>query len=909
VAAELPTGTVTFLFTDLESSTRLWEEQPDAMRAALARHDEILRDAIEGRAGRVVKSTGDGLHGVFGSAEDALRAAAAGQVALAAERFEETGPLRVRMGIHTGTAELRDGDYFGPALNRAARLMAVGHGGQVLVSLATEQLVTGFELRDLGEHQLRDLSRPERVFQLCHVSLPASFPALRSLDSYPTNLPAQMTAFVGREREMRETASGLAEHRVVTLTGVGGVGKTRLALQVAAEVLPEFPDGVFVVELGGVMDEAAVPESLATALLVRQQQGQTIAESLLSFLGNKHLLLVLDNCEHLLEPIARLVSQILSVAPDVGVLATSREALRVDGEQVMTVPSLALPEDTPSPDDAAAAEAVRLFVDRARAIRPEFSLTADNAAAVAQLCRRLDGVPLAIELAAARIGSMAPNEITARLDQRFRLLTGGTRTAASRHQTLRRAIDWSYEALEPAEQTLLGRLSVCLGGFDLAAAEAIGTGGTIDAFDVDDALGRLVGKSLVLATDLGDTTRYKMLETIREYALERLEATGETPEIRAAHAEHYTALAEEAGAGLKGPHERAWLSRVEDELDNLRAAVMWSLATGETGLACACVRALGLQGLRIEPAVSGWADSILECSAAQKDPAYPAALAVAGWAKIGEGSPEDASRLVDEALAGLDRTPPQAATECRVLSCTTGMASYLGRDPTAQAQRWSRAAETAGDDYETALACTMVAVAQSMTGDPAALATAEEAVRLARKVQSPSAIAYSLLTTAMVQAPTDPTRALDLLDESQRSATAAGNTFAAITATGIQNALLVQSGHYEAAARGYLDAAQQAYQYGRQESQGIMLANLAGSLAAQGRLEPAAVLVGWVESVLPWASAAPASLYFTTLDRINQLPDVIGAARSATLHASGAAMSAAEILSYVERILSGSAAG
>jgi predicted ATPase len=658
------------------------------------------------------------------------------------------------------------------------------------------------------------------------------------------------------------------------------------------------------------MDVGAVPESLATALLVRQQQGQTIADSLLSFLSNKHLLLVLDNCEHLLEPAARLVSQILSVAPEVWVLATSREALRVDGEQVITVPSLALPQDTPSPDLAAAAEAVRLFVDRARAIRPEFSLTVENAAAVAQLCRRLDGVPLAIELAAARIGSMAPNEIMARLDQRFRLLTGGTRTAASRHQTLRRAIDWSYEALEPAEQGLLGRLSVCLGGFDLAAAEAIGTGGTIDAFDVDDALSRLVDKSLVLATDLAGTTRYKMLETIRDYALERLEATGETPEIRAAHAEHYAGFAEQAGVGLKGPDERAWLSRVEDELDNLRAAVMWSLATGETGLACACVRSLGLQGLRIEPAISAWADSIVESSAAEKDPAYPVALAVAAWAKIGEGSIEDASRLVDDALAGLDRTPPQGATECRVLSCAAGMASFLGRDPLAHAQRWSRAAKTAGDDYEYALARTMVAVAQSMARDPTALATAEEALRLARTVASPSVIAYSLFTTAMVQAPTDPTRALDLLDESQRSAIAAGNTFAAITAVGIQNAVLVQSGHYEAAARGFLDAALQAYQYGRRETQGVMLGNLAGSLAARGQPEPGAVLMGWVETVLPAVASAtaPASLYADLLERIKQLPDVLGSDRYATLSASGAAMSAAEILSYVERVLSGGAA-
>ncbi len=892
-----PSGTVTFLFTDIEGSTRRWEDDPDSMDDALVRHDAVLRDAVEQHQGYVFATGGDGFAVAFARAGEAVSAAVDIQRAL-----RERSLLAVRIGVHTGEAVEREGDYFGPAVNRAARLMAIGHGGQILVSQATEQIVAGVELRDLGEHRLRDLSKPERVFQLCHPSLPASFSALRSLESYATNLPAQTTDFVGRDQELRETAKALGVTRVVTLTGVGGVGKTRLALQVAGEVVPEFPDGVFLVELGGMNDATAIDETVAATLLIQQQPQQSITDSLLSFLGNKRLLLIFDNCEHLLEPVARLVTHILGVAPGVRVLATSREALRIDGEQVMTVPSLALPDEAADLEQAATADAVRLFVDRAHAIRSEFVLSAENAAAVTQLCRRLDGIPLAIELAAARIRSMTPTEIAARLDQRFRLLTGGTRSSANRHQTLRSAIDWSYEALEPAERTLLARLSVCLGGFDLPAAEAIGAGDDLDVFDIDDLVGRLVDKSLVLAADQGEITRYKMLETIREYALDRLDVSGETASIRTRHAAHYSEFAQQGGAGLKGPQERAWLTRIEDELDNLRAAVTWSLASGETHLACECVCALGLQGLRIEPVVSAWAESITECAPAQNDPAYPVALAVAGYAKMGEGRPDDATELCDAALAQLEATPAPPAVACRVLSCVSAMEPGRGRNPEEHAKGWLRAAEAANDDYETACALNMVAVSQSIAGDPAAHDTAEASLRMARACGSPTAIAYCLFTTAMVDAPSNPARALDLLDESLRSADAAANTFAAITATGIRNALLIQSGHYEAAARAYLDAAQRALRYGRRDQQMVMLGSLAACLSAQGAHEPAAAIGGWVRSNGGSLDAAsPGPLYARWREWIDQLPGVLGADRYATLSASGAAMTAAQILDYAQQ--------
>jgi len=456
------------------------------MRSDLARHDEILRDSISRHDGFVFATGGDGFAVAFGRVADAV-----GCVIEAQQALREAKQPTVRMALHTGEAEERSGDYFGPAVDRAARLMGIANGGQVLLSRATDELLgTEVQVHDLGEHRLRDLAEAVHVFQLCHESLPSAFPPLRSLDAYPTNLPPQSTGFVGRHDEMVETEKALEESRVVTLTGVGGVGKTRLALQVAAEVLPGYPDGAWLVDLGGVADNGAIEEALAAFLGIAQQSGQSVRDSIVSFLSNKRLLLVLDNCEHVLDQVARLVGEMLGRSQQISILATSREALRVDGEDVVAVPSLDVPEETATLDVLAGAEAVRLFVERARAARSGFGLNPENARAVVQLCRRLDGIPLAIELAAARVRSMVPGEIAARLDQRFRLLTGGSRTAANRHQTLRRAIDWSYDLLAEDERALLGRLSVCPGGFDLSTAEAIGSGGTVDAFDVDDLLCR-----------------------------------------------------------------------------------------------------------------------------------------------------------------------------------------------------------------------------------------------------------------------------------------------------------------------------------------------------------------------------------------------------------------------------------
>jgi predicted ATPase len=764
--------------------------------------------------------------------------------------------------------------------------------------LARDALPDGVGLVDLGEHRLRDLSRAERVFQVIAPMLPASFPVLRSPDGSATTLCAPLTRFVGRERELRAIAGAFDDSRLVTLTGVGGVGKTRLALQAAPELLQKSPDGVFVVELGGLNDATAVDASIAASLVVQQQPGQTITDTVLSFLGNKRLLLVLDNCEHLVEAVAHLVARILSVAPGVRVLATSREALRVDGEQVMTVPSLAVPAEGAAPDLLASTEAVQLFVDRARATRSEFVLSVENANAVMQLCRRLDGIPLAIELAAARVRSMTPGEIALRLDQRFRLLTGGNRTAASRHQTLRGAIDWSYDALEPAERTLLARLAVCAGGWDLSAAEAIGTRGAIDAFDVDDTVGRLVDKSLVQAIDTGDATRYKMLETIREYALERLDASGETADVRTRHTAYYTSFAQRAGAGLKGPDERAWLGRLEDELDNLGAAVTWSLASGNTHYASACVAALSLLGVRIEPAVSSWASNILACEDARNDREYPVVLAFAGWVRLGEGRAEDATGLYELALARIKDPDAPASVVCRVLA-VSGMEPSLGQNPAVHAQQMLRAAKAADDDYEAAVALNLLAVGRYMAGESAALTTAEESLRTARRCGSPTAIAYCCFTTAMICAAADPARAISLLDDAEHAGDIAANTFAVITASTVRSGLLSLAGEHRAAAAALLDSARQAFRYGRREQQATSLFGVAAALAVLGYPEPAAVTLGWAQSVL--VSHDPLGDFNLTEDltaALADLPDTLGDDRYASLRAQGAAMTAEQILEY-----------
>ena len=597
---EMPTGTVTFLFTDIEGSTRLWEEQPDAMRRTLARHDRLLRGLIEAGGGHVFKTVGDSFYAAFRAAPPALTAALAVQAALAAEAGESLGDealrLRVRVALHTGAAEQRDHDYFGPALNRVARLLAAGHGGQTLLSAATHLLVCdalppGTGLTDLGIHHLRDMGRAEPIYQADFsradaADPPAAFPPLRGLgpSALPSNLPQQLTSFIGRERELADVKALLDRGRLVTLTGPGGGGKTRLSLQAAADRRGEYPAGTWLVELAPLSDPAQVPQAVAAALGIREQVGkpltQTLTEALAASASGQRLL-ILDNCEHLLPACAALADALLRGCPDVSLLASSREALGIGGEQTYRVPSLSVPDLhlPPTPDNLRGCESVRLFLDRAALGRADFVLTLPNAPALASVCRRLDGIPLALELAAARVRSLSIEEINSRLDSRFRLLTGGSRTALPRQQTLRALIDWSYSLLTVPERALLRRLSVFAGGWTLEAAEHVCAGEDVEDWETLDLLGSLVDKSMALAeTGLGagaGRTRYRLLETVRSYARERLDESGETELLRTRHRDWCVAFVDEPYAPLGGYAPwRLDAARMATEADNLRAALL-----------------------------------------------------------------------------------------------------------------------------------------------------------------------------------------------------------------------------------------------------------------------------------------------------------------------------------------------
>jgi predicted ATPase len=888
---------VTFLFTDIEGSTRLWDSATTAMRTALVRHDAIVRDAIESHGGHVFATGGDSFAAVFERAARGLAAALDAQNRLGSEGWPDGAVIRVRMGLHTGEVEERDGDYFGPAVNRAARLMAVAHGGQVVCSEVTAGLAPETPVMDLGEHRLRDLDRPVRVFQVGE----GAFPLLRTLDAFPSNLPAQVTAFIGRDDEQRTVAKALEESRVVTLTGVGGVGKTRLALQVAADVVPGYADGAWLVELGGVADADAVEEAVSGVLVVQQQAGHTLRDSLLAFLRMKQLLLVLDNCEHLLDPVAEFVDRVVRAAPRLSVLATSREALGVAGERVLGVRSLPMPAPGDQPADVAASDAARLFVERAQASRADFVLSPENAEAVAQLCRRLDGIPLAIELAAARVRSMSPAEIAARLDQRFRLLTGGTRRTANRHQTLRRAIDWSWDLLPDDERALLRRLAVCVGGFDLAAAEAIGAGRGIDGLDVDDLLGRLIDKSLVGVEDLGDTTRYRMLETIREYGLEHLEQAEEVDEARARHARHYATFAEEAGTGLKTAKEREWLECTERELDNLRLAVTWSADSGQVEFALRIVTALSLEGMRIETSVGAWAEIATGSPGARDDPHFPGALGALAWSTLRKGDNQRAVAIGQEALAlSSADTPDGAAQRARILSTTNGIDATLGKVPDRDNMaEWVDLARRLDDPYEEARALCLLAGTLQMAGEEGAVDAGELSLRRARQSGSPTVTTYALFGLAGAIAGSDPEGALGLLDEGIATAESVGNEFGAFITGQMKGALLFAIGDHVGSVRTTLTSAIASARTGDRAHQGSCMFALTGDLVLAGRSEAAATSLGWAYSVLGAGYRGTGLLegYNASVDSLSGL---ISEAHYTELIARGAAMHHDEVIRFVQ---------
>ncbi len=564
----------TFLFTDIEGSTRLWEQDPGRMRPALERHDAIVREAVARHHGSLVKMTGDGAHAAFDEPLDAIDAALAVQLALADAASELGLALGVRCGMHAGRHHRRDDDYFGTEVNRAARIMGAAYGGQVLMSAAVAAMVgtrlpQGVSLRDLGAVRLRDLGSPERIFELVHPRLRADFPALRSLEKTPNNLPHEVTSFVGREREVSQARTLLEGSRLLTVVGMGGIGKTRLTLHVAAQAMDDYPDGVWFVELAPLNDARDVAQAVATVLNVKEETGRTVAEALATHVKTRRALLVLDNCEHLLRGCSELARQLLAAGANLKILASSREPLHVAGEATFPLAALAVPDlRAPfEPRVLAQNPAARLFIERAIAAHPAFEVTPKVATAIAAICHRLDGIPLALELAAARVRGLSVQQIADRLTDRFKLLRGGDPSMLPRQQTLRALMDWSYDLLSDGERSLLGQLSVFAGGWTIEATEAICDCGREDLVDL---LTRLVDKSLVARVQHSE--RYHLLETVRQFAREHLVAAGVEPQVRGRHLAYCAALAERAKPGLMGPEQGEWLNRLDEEHENLLAA-------------------------------------------------------------------------------------------------------------------------------------------------------------------------------------------------------------------------------------------------------------------------------------------------------------------------------------------------
>ena len=583
----LPTGTITFLFTDIEGSTPLWERDPAAMGVALEIHNAILRQAIEQNGGVVFKIVGDEFSAAFPTAPQALAAALQAQRDLLSASWNELGPLRVRMGLHTGEAHLDEhGDEYAVShtKNRASRIMSAGHGGQVLLSqesadLCERTLPPGVHLKDLGEQRVKGMLRLEHLYQVVAPDLIQNFPSLRSQLGPRHNLPRQLTHFIGREAEISQVKLLLEKHPLVTLTGSGGVGKTRLSIQVAQETLEGYPDGIWMVELAPISDPNLLPKIVASTLGLREDTDCAIQDTLVDFLRNKQALIVLDNCEHLVLACVQLVDSLLSACPQLKLLASSREALGVAGEMPYRVPSMPFPDPHKMPelDKFLQYEAVRLFVERANTVLPGFQVTDKNARAVIQICQRLDGIPLAIELAAARMSMLTTEQLAQRLDSAFRLLTGGSRTALPRHQTLRATIDWSHNLLPQQERIVLRRLSVFAGGCTLEAAEAMCAAEGIVSDEILDLLSSLVSKSILIAARMqGIETRYRLLETVRQYTHEKSLDAGESASLRGRHLDYYRSLSEQAEPQLRSAGRLEWSQRLKIELDNLRSALDWA---------------------------------------------------------------------------------------------------------------------------------------------------------------------------------------------------------------------------------------------------------------------------------------------------------------------------------------------
>ena len=843
---QLPTGTVTFLFTDIEGSTRLWAEAGEAMARSLERHDGIVRSQIEACGGYVFATGGDGFASSFGRADHAAKAAAGIQQALKAEPWPDAAPIKVRIAVHTGEAEERDGDYFGPVVNRAARLMAIAHGGQVLCSATAASLVEGTaDLVDLGEHRLRDLDSPMHVFQLGR----DSFPPLRSLDAYPCNLPTQLTSFVGRERESKLLAEAVGTDRLVTLTGTGGVGKTRLALQVGADALPAFPDGVWLCELAAASDPDSLLGVVTASLGTAARGGASPIDGLAEFIGDRHMLVVLDNCEHLLDEAADLAARLVSACRNLVILSTSREALDVPGERVIRLRSLDLPDADAFGDDIMQAAASRLFLERAAAAGTPIQLDDGVARDIAEVCRRLDGIPLAIELAAARTIAMSAGEVASHLDERFRLLTGRRRGAVERHHTLRAAIDWSYSLLTPTEQSVLDCLGVFPASFEGDAARTVAAEDGVDSWDVMDALTSLVAKSLLSAEQTtSGTTRYQMLESLRHYARERLEARGAADAIRRRHAQYFGDFIDRYAAGVQTSDDAHWSAQFRAEFDNVRTAALWGLDSGDESDVELALRILAVA----ISTQSGGTGGVLPLAAVGADRArsvnsryLSAVLMGASLDAFQSGDLERARQLIEEAVeAGV--TPGTAFSGIGPLVFRLAYARSADI-PRLIGEGRRQLEELGASDWELAYYLGATASMAALRGHvELARADSEEALELGRRLRNTNQMVNASYAYALAWWPVRADESRAVLEEAAPLLPVAVNAPIHHRALALLAQLRAADGQVEAALEALGNAVTRAHANGDRQGMATVAAREVFVLHAAGRDEAAAVLAGVV---------------------------------------------------------------
>jgi predicted ATPase/class 3 adenylate cyclase len=864
MTAPAPSGVVTFLFTDIEGSTRRWEADADQMRAALLAHDEVLRSAIDSHGGFLFSHSGDGVVAAFTSPKSAVDAAVAAQREL---------QLPVRMGIATGEAELREGDYFGTVLNRAARVMAAGHGGQILVAHSTAVLVSGLDLVDLGPRRLRDLPNPITVYQLQARGLRTDFPPLRTLDPTPGNVRPAITSLIGRDSEVSNIQAAVRSHRLVTLTGAGGVGKTRLALEVAGHLRNEFPDGVWVFELAAVADPAAVPDAVATVLGTVQQPGKSVSESVASALEGRSRLLVFDNCEHVVDSVADLVGSILAASATVKVLATSREGIGVADEQLWRVPSL----------DVGAA--VELFVERAQS--RVSGVLAGETTAVEDICRRLDGIPLAIELAASRIASMTAEEVRDRLDDRFKLLVG-SRRGLERHQTLRHAVAWSFDLLDDAEKSLLTRCSVFAGGFDLHSACAVAGLEESDEYVVLDLLDALVRKSLLIADRSAGRTRFSMLETIRQFAEEQLVASGAATEARAAHARHFAGREADILALWDSPRQREANDWFTAEVANLRAAFRWAADHGDLDAAATIATYVGWLGVMVqtyEPIA--WAEELIEPARAVDHPRLAFLYVIASLCYT-TGRIEAAVGYSDggQIVLARSRDAPPYGIEAMLGSV------YLVIGQPERCVELCRAGLARRRDTHVYIRAYLVAALALAGSGGEAMDSADGLIEAAEATGNPSVLAFALGAYGLAFRNADPVRALNAVRRGLVIAQDSGDCANASVLANVLALLEAEHGDTVSAFDHLTLAIRNYHNSGNTTTIRLPLASLAALFDRLGRYEPAATIAGF--ALNPLAAAGVPEI--TTA--ITHLRDVLGDQTYESLARKGETISAAAMATY-----------